>query len=487
MGTRIKILFLFLISGFAIPALAGNPEAYLNFATFHTPAGKDYFETYLSVMGNSLKFVKTARNKYAAKAHITLSFKQGDSVIASANFNVLSPEVSDTLAKPNFIDAHRFWLPKGIYTLVFTLDDPNDNSHKTITGKQAVHVGYPADTVSVSDAEFLSSFTPSSNSGPYNKCGYSLIPYVFQDYPQGVNRLCFYCEIYNTIKFIPREKFTIQYSIEDDGAHSLNLSGYFSGSAQRDADTVVPFMAQVPLSNLPTGSYNLVVSVIDINNHTLAKHKYSFTKENPNVKSTHIPSGFAVYMSNRDTLEECIHCLAPISKNDEQGYVISDSLNFVSMAELKRWFYYFWQSRDSLHPLDAWQKYLTEVTKVDNSFNMPGLKGYRTDRGRIYLQYGPPNIRDVEKNNPATYPHEIWQYYKLPDGETNVKFVFYSTAVETNNYVLLHSTATGEIHNPQWQSALYSTVGSGLPSNLDNEKVPDQMGEDVNDEFNNPH
>jgi len=157
------------------------------------------------------------------------------------------------------------------------------------------------------------------------------------------------------------------------------------------------------------------------------------------------------------------------------------------MAELKRWFYYFWQSRDSLHPLDAWQKYLTEVTKVDNSFNMPGLKGYRTDRGRIYLQYGPPNIRDVEKNNPATYPHEIWQYYKLPDGETNVKFVFYSTAVETNNYVLLHSTATGEIHNPQWQSALYSTVGSGLPSNLDNEKVPDQMGEDVNDEFNNPH
>ena len=118
---------------------------------------------------------------------------------------------------------------------------------------------------------------------------------------------------------------------------------------------------------------------------------------------------------------------------------------------------------------------------------MRGLKGYRTDRGRVYLQYGPPNIMAVEKNNPATYPHEIWEYYKLPDGETNVKFVFYSTAIETNNFVLLHSTATGEIHNPQWQSALYSTIGSGLPSNLDNEKVQDQMGEDVNDEFNNPH
>jgi len=483
----LKIFFFFLILGFAIPASAGNPTAYLNFASFSTPTGKCFFETYLSVVGNSLKFVKSGKDKYVAKAHVTISFKQGDSLVSSANFNVVSPEVSDSSNKPNFIDVHRFWLPKGNYTLVFTLDDPNDASHKTITMKQAVYSGYRSDTVVISDPEFLSSFSQSNNLGPYNKCGYTMIPYVFQHYPQSVNKLCFYCEIYNTIKFIPREKFKIVYSIQSDESLSLDQSSNFTSSAEQDADTVVPFMAQVPIGNLPTGSYNLLVSVIDMNNHVMAKRRYSFTKDNPGVKSTHIPPGFAVYMSNRDTLEESIRCLAPISKNNEQGYVMSDSLNWVPMPELKRWFYYFWQSRDSLHPLEAWQKYLGDVIKVNNTFNMPNLKGYRTDRGRIYLQYGPPNIRDVEKMNPVTYPHEIWEYYKLPDGEIDTKFVFYSTAVETNNYVLLHSTATGEIHNPQWQSALYSTVGSGLPSNLDNEKVQDQLGEDVNDEFDNPH
>lgn len=487
MYKKAKIVLLFFISGFAFPALAGNPVAYLNFATFTTPSGQSFFETYLSMVGSSFKFIKDKNNKYIADAHFIISFRRGDSVVASSNFNAISPEVADTLTKPDFINVRRFWLPKGNYMLTYTLDDPNDASHKTVKGKQAVYVGYSSDTVCISDAEFLLSYSPSNSPGPYNKCGYNMIPYVFADYPKNMNRLCFYTEIYNTEKIIPHQKFTIKYSIEDDGNYSLDLASNFVSSTQRDADTVVPFMAQIPIGNLATGNYYLVISVIDINNHILAKRKYSFRKENPGVKSTHIPAGFAVYMANRDTLEESIRCLAPISKYDEKAYVISDSLNWVSMIELKRWFYYFWQSRDSLHPLEAWQKYLAEVIKVDNSFNMPGQKGYRTDRGRIYLQYGPPNIRDVEKMNPVTYPHEIWEYYKLPDGEIDVKFVFYSKAVETNNYVLLNSTANSEIHNAEWQSELYSTVGSGLPANLDDENVQDQMGEDVNDEFNNPH
>lgn len=483
-----KIVILFFVSVFTLPAIGGNPTGYLNFATFTTPGGKNYFETYLSVVGSSFRFVKDGKGGYVAQAHVTLSFKQGDSIITSANFNLLSPHVKDTLSKPDFIDVHRFWLPKGIYTLAFTIDDPNDASHKTNGGKQDIRVGYPADKVCISDAEFLSSYTPANDNQPYNKCGYDMTPYVFSDYLPSDNRLSFYCEVYNSNKFIPHQKFTLKYAIEEEGDYvTLYAGNYFSSSTALNADTVVPFMANVPLGNLPTGSYYLVVSVTDMNNHLLAVRKYNFTKENPSVKATRIPAGFAVYMATRDTLEESIRCLAPISHSDEKAYVISDSLDYISMPELKHFFYYFWQSRDSLHPLDAWQKYLSDVMKVNHSFSTRNVKGYKTDRGRVYLQYGPPNIRVVERSNPATYPHEIWEYYKLPDGETDTKFVFYSTAIETNNFDLLHSTATGEIHNPQWQSVLYSTIGNGLPSNLDDEKVQDQLGEDVNDEFNNPH
>jgi GWxTD domain-containing protein len=485
MGRRIKIVLLFFIPACAIPAFAGNPTAFITFASFSNPHGQNYFETYISVVGSSLTFVKNANNKYVAKAHVTISFKLRDSTVASANFNVLSPEVNDTSVKPNFINAHRFQLEKGNYSMAFTLDDPNDATHKIVTGTQQVHVGYP-DTVSVSDAEFLTSATPSNKPGPYNKCGYDMIPYVYSNYFQASKKLSFYCEIYNTIKYTgPGQKITVKYSIEEDGAYDLALNNNFMSSAKLNADTVVPFMAEVPIDNLPTGSYHISVSVLDKNSHQLAKRNFSFTKDNPGVKSKNIPAGFAVYMANKDTLIESIHCLAPISGISERSYVTGDSLQWVPMPELKRYFYYFWLSRDSVNPLQAWQKYLDKVMAVDNSFDMKGLKGYRTDRGRIYLQYGAPSHRIVETNNPATYPHEIWEYYRFPDGQTDVKFVFYTTAIETNNYELLHSTASGEVQNPQWQLVLYSRFGT--PGSVDAQLVQDQQGEDLNDEFNNPH
>src|SRR5580704_17448754 len=116
MRASIKILLCILISGCAFPSYAGNPTAYLNFASFTTPAGKNYFETYISVVGNSFTFRINENNKYAAKAHVTLTFKLKDSVVARANFNILSPEASDSLARPSFVDVHRFLLSKGEYT-----------------------------------------------------------------------------------------------------------------------------------------------------------------------------------------------------------------------------------------------------------------------------------------------------------------------------------------------------------------------------------
>jgi GWxTD domain-containing protein len=486
MRTRLKILLFIFLSGFTMPLYAGNPKAYLNFATFTTPEGRNYFETYLTIDGNSLNFVKNANNKFAAKAHITLSFKSGDSVVASANFNVLSPEVNDTLTKPDFIDVHRFWLKKGNYTLVFTLDDPNDAEHKMISAKQPVHAGYSNDTVSVSDAEFLSSYTPSDKPGPYNKIGYDMIPYVFQYYPVKVTKLSLYCEIYNAEKFTGQhEKVLIKYSIDDDGNNFLDFSKTFSSSVAMDADTIIPFLAQIPIESLPSGNYHLSISVLDKNYHILAKRNFAFKRDNPNVKGIHIPVGFAPYFADRDSLVEYIRCLAPICGNNDHSYVTSDSLAWVNTAELKRFFYYFWLAKDSVYPLAAWKSYLDKVLAVNHTFGVPNTKGYQTDRGRVYLQYGAPSHRITSSMNPTSYPWEIWEYYQLPDGQVDIKFLFYNTDLVTNNYILLHSTANGEMHNPQWQTMLYSRLGT--PSNIDQQTVDDDMGENVVNEFNNPH
>ncbi len=201
MRIHFKILLLLIISCCSISSKAGTPTAYINFAAFSTPAGKNYFETYISIAGNSLHYIKTANNKFVATAHITLYFKSGDSVVSSANFNVHSPELNDTSVKSDFMDVHRFFLKKGNYTLIFTLDDPNDASHAVTSIKHLIHTGYSHDTVSISDAEFLSSYSASDKEGPYNKYGYQMVPFVYDNYTPNIKKLNFYLELYNTEKF----------------------------------------------------------------------------------------------------------------------------------------------------------------------------------------------------------------------------------------------------------------------------------------------
>ncbi len=280
-------------------------------------------------------------------------------------------------------------------------------------------------------------------------------------------------------------KIQIKYSIENENKSYIDLSNNFMSTATLNADTVVPFLAQIPIDELSSGNYSLTISVVDNDLHTLAKRKFHFTKENPMYKQANIPSGFAAYFANRDTLEESVKCLGPIADYSEQEITNSDSIKWISTAELERFFYYFWYTRDSIYPLEAWKSYLDKVVAVDHSFNTPNLRGYKTDRGRVYLHYGAPNHRIVSKYNPMTYPYEIWHYYSLPNGQVNVKFVFYNRDLVTNNYVLLQSTARGEIQNPQWQVELYSRMGT--PGDIDTQKIQDDMGESLNDEYNNPH
>ncbi len=50
---------------------------------------------------------------------------------------------------------------------------------------------------------------------------------------------------------------------------------------------------------------------------------------------------------------------------------------------------------------------------------------------------------------------EIWQYYNLPDGQRNKKFVFYTIDIVTNDFQLVHSDAIGETSNYRWQVEIY--------------------------------
>lgn len=465
-------------------ALAQEPfTAYLSCATFNNPTGHSYIETYIDVAGQTTKFLKDANNKYSARVRIAVSFWQGDSLIAGNKYILHSTEVEDTLKRPDFIDVQRYWMKRGKYTMLLTMSDANDSA-KPITVKESVRVGFSPDSVSVSDAEFLQSYEQSNEASVMNKSGYKMVPYVYSYYPAGqIDKLQFYTEVYNAYKMGGvHSKFLVRYFISDASGKVMND---YSGFSIQQADTINSVIGAFNIKDLPSGAYSLTIEAVNSHNITVASRSYNFLRGNTNNETPlDVQNTFVAKYNNKDTLVDYVRSLAPIADLNEKDFINSKGLAKTDIKILKQFFYNFWVSRNAPNPEGAWMNYLLQVKAVNASFSTSSQKGYQTDRGRVYLEYGPPNQRVRSDMNPSTYPYEIWEYYKLKDGEVDRKFVFYDPDIVTNNYVLLHSTANGEVQNRQWQIILYSR--SGQPNNIDQNTTPDPFGENTLDEYNNP-
>ncbi len=64
-------------------------------------------------------------------------------------------------------------------------------------------------------------------------------------------------------------------------------------------------------------------------------------------------------------------------------------------------------------------EYFERIAYAQEHFSF-GDKGWRSDRGRIYVKFGPPDEIQSRPYELSTKPYEIWYYYRL-----NLKFIFY--------------------------------------------------------------
>jgi GWxTD domain-containing protein len=247
------------------------------------------------------------------------------------------------------------------------------------------------------------------------------------------------------------------------------------------------------ISDLPSGNYNLTISVRDKENKEITSQNIFFQRSNPGVKfnttsiqNLEIVNSFVSRMNNADTLREFIRMCGPISSASEKLFMLSN-LQSGGIRILQQFFLSFWTLRNQLDPEGEWIKYFRTVQGVQQEFGCTNSKGYETDRGRVYLQYGPPNQRVIEPYTASTLPYEIWQYYKY-EKQTDLKFIFYTRDRSICDYILAHSTAIGEVKNVNWQYEI-----RGLPSPLDTDnslyKRPyeiNSFGEQSGEFFNNP-
>lgn len=482
---------------FFLDILSANAQinAYFSQCAFNTAEGKPYVETYLSVFGNSVVYRKNQNGKYQSQVEVGILFSRDGQIKSSKKYVLMSPEASDTLSKENFIDQQRFALDPGEYDFEQMITDKNGNG-KTFSVKKKIKIDFPEGKVNISDIELLASIKKAEVKSPITKNGFDLVPYMADFfYPENLNEISFYAEIYDTKKVLgENEKFLISYYIESyDNKTQL---AKFTGFKRETTAPVTPFYSKFNIAELPSGNYYVVIEIKNKLNELVAQKKVFFQRKNPKMKNkitdlafVSVENTFVAVVSNKDSLKELIRSLRPIASESEKNF-LDNQLKAADEKLMQQFLYNFWQSRSPLAPEEAFKKYNLEVKAVNAKFGTFVYKGYETDRGRVYLQYGPPDKREESPAEPNAYPYEVWVYYTLEDKsklnptQTNKQFIFYNPDLATNNYQILHSDALGEIRDSRWEMKLHKrTVQS---HDFEKKDAPQHFGGNAGGTFGNP-
>jgi GWxTD domain-containing protein len=453
-----------------------------------------YLETYLTIAGNSVKYLP---KKTGLQASVTLTweiFKEND-IIKKLSYNLWSPLTKDSINFPSFIDNQRFSLPNGQYTLKFSIVD-NALPNSVTTHTENITVLFHRDKkIETSDIQILESFSKSNGFSTFSKNGYDLIPYTVNYFPASQNLFKFYFESYNAdTLFGKNSKFIYTYYLEDN--ETLKKVNHIAGFRKQKANWVNPLLAQFDITSLPSGNYNLVIELRDSVNIMHAQKKYFFQRQsdfksvaNEQLENTTIDLFFHSIQST-DTLKEFIECLWPISKTTDRTWQ-QTQLENKNNTNMQNYLIEYWKSyaSDSLDPLTVCVTYLKDVKETNAMFKCGMQKGYYTDRGRVYLQYGKPNQRNQVNSSPNTYPYEVWQYYRIFDKTTkhfftNKKFVFVNFAIADDCYELLYSDVRGEKIDPNWKFRLVKRMQK--QQNVDDNSPIKTYGNNFEDDFINP-
>jgi GWxTD domain-containing protein len=117
--------------------------------------------------------------------------------------------------------------------------------------------------------------------------------------------------------------------------------------------------------------------------------------------------------------------------DEEVAYIISDDekrafRRLQSDDERQQFITQFWLRRDptpGTEENEMKEENYRRIAFANDRFSA-GIPGWKTDRGAIYIKYGPPEGIDSHVATPSTYPYEIWQYPDVTGFGTSAEFEF---------------------------------------------------------------
>ncbi|MCI0531442.1 MAG: GWxTD domain-containing protein [candidate division Zixibacteria bacterium] len=351
-------------------------------------------------------------------------------------------------------DIQKFTQAPGEYELDMTCQESGSGK----VGRYTLTVSVPdfaTVQLQLSDIQLALDVSASHEPGKFTKNSRHVVPNPTTVYGSLDPLLYFYAEVYNIPFTAADSLYQIHYRILDYKENSVR--DYGSSVKTKPGQTAV-LSTGLNIASLPMGEYMLEVAVTDLSTHQTAVRRKTFF----------IYRVEATAALDKKSLTDTVAEPSTETRAEELRNIISflatpDELRIYDQLTLpgKRAFLeQFWADHDP-DPSTPINEYKQEIYRrfiiASEKFGSPmaPLKDrWKTDRGRVFVIYGPPDdiIRHTYKPDQPAW--EKWIYLNIQGG---VLFIF-EDQQGFGNYKLVHSDAKGEKYSPWWANYLHDEV-----------------------------
>lgn len=389
--------------------------------------------------------------------------QKGEKVVAADKITITAPPAkadAPTDVPLSYQSLLRLAADTGRYDL-FVAVGPDPERWDTLKGSIHLNTGSQTQLAPVLLAEHVGS--AQATQPEFSRYGLEVRPLVHWGdhvFTSANDVLRFYSEAYR----IPSgKKAVLTYALRS--AERGDLRADLGGRIKIEpGQPVVALQGGLDLSQVPSGRYQLelTLAVQDMDPSAFPTQKISFFRWNPGEANEYarltVDPRWVELVGEGENARRAVSALYPIASQTER--ISIESLAQKESADSLRWRFVqqFWTKRHPSEALSQAGAYSERVAEVTKRFSSKAIPGYATDRGRVYLQYGPPTLAERRPYENDAYPYEMWQYNTLdvPNApyQINKVFIFGNFDLASGNYELIHSSAIGEIQNPRWRIAL---------------------------------
>ena len=369
------------------------PKFYQDFLNFYTPdSATTRVDAFIQVPYNQIQFVKSDKG-FTASYTVTISVfnDSREKLVVEKTWNeeVNEKDFEQTNSQNNYnLSFKSFFLIPGSYIIRSSVEDKE--SKKEYSTENPFKVKSLEETPALSDVIFISKM---SETGDAKK----ILPNVSGNVATQKEGVPVFFEAYSD----SAKDVRIEYIITNDKKDII----FQSNESQHLDSGKTQIFHTIKDSSISLGKYLLTISILNDRGAAVASTNKGFYSKWSGVPSTVKDLDLAV---------------------DQMVYIASQSeLDYIQDAKTKdektKRYLEFWKKKDpspSTEENEVFNEYYRRIEYANQHFSHY-VKGWKTDRGMVFILLGAPNNVDRHPFDVDSKPYEIWQYYQM-----NKQFIF---------------------------------------------------------------